>query len=217
VAPAVPVAPAAPAPIAVPTPAPDFAPAGGATAAPAPLADLFDASDRSNVRDIASPKPVGHWTVEADADDATETGGFESFDQLLSRGSSGVPTTTSALILPIVPQQGNGPVALNTGEVMVTGSFDLPRSLGSTGALPDRIDSSEIDRLFEMDDAEPTTGAQPIRASRAVSTHASTRDVITPPKKESRWTVPFILSLSGAVLLVGVAALVIAGFVSGIF
>ncbi|MET1015481.1 MAG: hypothetical protein ABWX76_01600 [Leifsonia flava] len=219
---AVPVVPPAPAPSApiaeAPTPAAVVTPPAVVT----PVASPFDFG---HTDDVLPPKPVGHWSIDADhEDDRDVTGAQPSFDQLLSRGiaaggvsAGGVPTTTSALILPSIPQSGDGAVALTTGEVLVTGSFDLPRSLGSTGAHPDRIDSSEIDRLFELEDAGPATGAQPIRASRAVSGHTSTRDVIQPPQKQSRWTVPFILSISAGVLAVGVVALIIAGLVSGIF
>ena len=220
---AVPVVPSASVPSApiaeAPTPAAIVTPPAVVTP---PVASPFDFG---HTDDVLPPKPVGHWSIDADhEDDRDVTGAQPSFDQLLSRGiaaggvsAGGVPTTTSALILPSIPQSGDGAVALTTGEVLVTGSFDLPRSLGSTGAHPDRIDSSEIDRLFELEDAAPATGAQPIRASRAVSGHTSTRDVIQPPQKQSRWTVPFILSISAGVLAVGVVALIIAGLVSGIF
>lgn len=201
-------------------------PPADAPVAPAPVAPPATSPfDFGHVEDVQPAKPIGHWSIAADhEDDRDVTGVQPSFDQLLSRGiaaggvsAGGVPTTTSALILPSIPQSGDGSVALTTGEVLVTGSFDLPRSLGSTGAHPDRIDSSDIDRLFELEDAAPATGAQPIRASRAVSGHTSTRDVIQPPQKQSRWTVPFILSISAGVLAVGVVALIIAGLVSGIF
>lgn len=182
-----------------------------------PVAEEFDSSDRSRASDVVPPKPVGHWSVDADEVDLDDAAG-QSFDQLISRGGSGgVATTTSALILPSIPQGREGSVALTTGEILVTGSFDLPRSLGSTGAHPDRIDGAEIDDLFDFDEESTTTGAQPIRASRAVSSHTSTRDVLVPPKKESRWSVPFVLTLAGGVLLVSVVALVVAGFVAGVF
>lgn len=210
-----------PGPTAQPAPsqpaATQLAPRQLASVTPAPVRPAFATPD---VEDTGSHKPIGHWSVESDHD--TDPRGMEpqAFDQLLARGSTagGVPTTTNALILPAIPSRGDAPSGtLNTGETLVTGSFDLPSSFGSTGAHPDRIDSSDIDRLFEAEDAAPSTGAQPIRASRAVSSHTATRDVIKPPTKEKRWSVPFVLSLSAAVLAIGVIGLIIAGFVSGIF
>ena len=96
-----------------------------------------------------APKPVGHWTVAAQR--ALDRA--EPFDQLLSRGgvSHGVPTTTNALILPIAARHGplGNPLA-TSGEVIVTGSIDLPRSYGATGVHPSQIDSSDVDRLFDQ-------------------------------------------------------------------
>ena len=192
-------------------------PASAPLAVPPPAAAI--PAQPLSVDDTGSHKPVGHWSVESDHDTDPQGMAPQAFDQLLSRGisSGGVPTTTNALILPAIPSAGDGPSARNTGEVLVTGSFDLPSSFGSTGAHPDRIDSSDIDRMFEAEDDAPATGAQPIRASRAVSSHTATREVIKPPTKEKRWSAPFLLSLAAVVLGVGVIGLVIAGFVSGIF
>lgn len=233
-----PAAASAPAAAAVPAAAPPavaaapvvpalHAPVAAPAEQPKPVAPVTSPYDFARTEDVQPAKPIGHWSVAADHDEDRDVqlGLAPSFDQLLSRGDAGggvsaggVPTTTNALILPSIPQSGDGgPVALTTGEILVTGSFDLPRSLGATGALPDRIDSSEIDRMFELEDAAPSTGAQPIRASRAVSSHTSTRDVIQSAPKQSRWTVPFILSISAGVLAVGVIALIVAGLVSGIF
>jgi len=95
---------------------------------------------------------------------------------------------------------------------MVTGSIDLPKSLGATGQHPDHFDSSDIDRLFEESDAAPaTSGVAPVRASKAVATHTSTRGIITPPKARGN-KLPVVLAVTAAFLAVGVAALLVAGF-----
>ena len=92
---------------------------------------------------MAAPKPVGHWTDQLNV----PLDRAEPFDQLLSRGgvSHGVPTTTNALILPMLPDTGplGNPLA-NSGDVIVTGSVDLPRSVGATGVHPSQIDSSDV-------------------------------------------------------------------------
>ncbi|MFF1632933.1 hypothetical protein [Leifsonia sp. NPDC058248] len=158
--------------------------------------------------------PVGHWTTAAELDDKNQP-----FDQIISRGvgPSGAATTTNALILPTLPTpDATGPLT-STGEILVTGSIDLPRGLGSTGAHPNRIDSSDLDRLLESDENEfNTSEVAPIRASRAVSTHTSTRGVITPPKKRGG-RLPVVLSITAAVLAVGVIGLLIAAYVLNVF
>lgn len=164
--------------------------------------------------------PIGHWSVDADAARAEESQPDQSLDELINRGigSGGIPTTTNALILPSIPHQPSSasPIS-NTGEIMITGSFDLPRSLGSTGAHPNLFDSSEMDHMMDQLDADQLGGdSAPVSASRAVSTHASTRGMLTPPKKQ-RASLPMILVITTAVLAVSVLALFVIGYLSGAF
>ncbi len=154
--------------------------------------------------------PTGHWSTAAELEDGAEP--------ITSRnvGHSTAATTTNALILPALPQaDATGPLT-STGEILVTGSIDLPRTLGATGAH-DRIDSSDIDRLLDGEENEfNTSEAAPVRASRAVSTHTSTRGVIAPPKKRGN-TLPVVLMVTAGVLAVGVIGLLIAAYVLNVF
>ena len=165
--------------------------------------------------------PVGHWSLDRDEDDGSiPASPIEPFDQLMSRGISagGIPTTTNALILPSIPHQGttSGPLT-STGEIMITGSIDLPRSLGSTGAHPNLFDSAEIDHMLDqLDESGHHNDVAPVSASRAVSTHASTRGVLAPPPKRGV-TLPTVLAITVGVLALGVVALFIAGYVFKIF
>ena len=170
----------------------------------------------SNAKNRWTP-PAGHWSVDAARAEAPQPD--QSLDELINHGigARGIPTTTSALILPSIPHQNNSvsPIS-NTGEIMITGSFDLPRSLGSTGAHPNQFDSSEMDHVMDQLDADQLGGdSAPVSASRAVSTHASTRGMLTPPKKH-RASLPMVLVISTAALAVSVLAL-FAGFLLGIF
>lgn len=179
--------------------------------------DLPDSFDGAPGADAVAPQPpIGHWSLDIDVEDDADD---QSFDQVLSRGvgAGGVPTTTNALILPMIPQQGgDGSTPIVTGEMLVTGSIDLP-SLGDTGAHPNLLDSPEVDRLLDqVDDAHPATSAQPVRASRAVSTHTSTRDTLTPPK-QGGLNVPTVLAITAAVLALGVIGLFIGGYIFKIF
>jgi hypothetical protein len=163
--------------------------------------------------------PVGHWSLEQGGQ-SHEHAPSQSLDELINRGvgAGGIPTTTNALILPSIPNQGPSvsPIS-NTGEIMITGSFDLPRSLGSTGAHPNLFDPSELDHVMDQLDAEQLGGdSAPVSASRAVSTHASTRGMLTPPKKQ-RATLPMVLVITTAVLAVSVLALFVTGYLLGIF
>ncbi|TFD67419.1 hypothetical protein [Cryobacterium sp. Hb1] len=164
--------------------------------------------------------PIGHWSVDEDALRVAAPQRDQSLDELINRGigAGGIPTTTNALILPSIPHQGSSvsPIS-NTGEIMITGSFDLPRSLGSTGAHPNLFDSSEIDHMMDQLDADQLGGdSAPVSASRAVSTHASTRGMLAPPKKR-RASLPMILVIATAVLAVSVLALFVTGYLLGNF
>ena len=203
-----PAAPAAPAPGAGSSP---FAPPSVPARAPAPhqVADAAIAEEPA-----AASRPVGHWTSQLDAPIERA----EPFDQLLSRGgiSHGVPTTTNALILPTLPDQGPMSDALaKSGEVIVTGSVDLPRSFGATGVHPSQIDSSDVDRLFDQVEDGASVGA-PVAAKRAISTQNNARTMMAPPKKEGM-NVPLVLAVTAGVLALGVVATLVIGAVAGLF
>jgi hypothetical protein len=181
------------------------------TRAPAPhqIADAAVAD-----QPVAAPKPVGHWTDQLNM----PVDRPEPFDQLLSRGgvSHGVPTTTNALILPTLPDTGpmGNPLA-KSGEVIVTGSIDLPRSFGATGVHPSQIDSSDVDRLFDQVEDGAGVGA-PVAATRAISTQNAARAMMAPPKKEGM-NVPLVLAVTAGVLALGVVATLVIGAVAGLF
>ena len=161
----------------------------------------------------AAPKPVGHWTAQLNAPAERA----EPFDQLLSRGgvSHGVPTTTNALIMPNLPDHGPMGSGMKSGEVIVTGSIDLPRSYGATGVHPSQIDSSDVDRLFDQVEDGAGVGA-PVSATRAVSTQSASRAMMAPPKKEGM-NVPLVLAVTAGVLALGVVATLVIGAVAGLF
>jgi len=187
-------------------------PTAGSSESPAEAA-VAQSDDSADDKQSYQP-PVGHWSQAAELDDKNQP-----FDQIISRsvGASGAATTTNALILPVLPSvDATGPLT-STGEILVTGSIDLPRGLGSTGAHPDRVDSSDLDRLLDGEENEfNTSEVAPIRASRAVSTHTSTRGVITPPKKRGG-KLPIILMITAGVLAVGVIGLLVAAYVLNVF
>ncbi|WP_348787611.1 hypothetical protein [Leifsonia sp. NPDC080035] len=191
----------------IPTPWKDEEkPAAGVEAPDAPDAPAASPEERRPFT-----PPTGHWSTAAELDDKNAP--------VTSRNvaHSTAATTTNALILPSLPQaDATGPLT-STGEILVTGSIDLPRGLGATGAHPDRIDSSDIDRLLDGEENEfNTSEVAPVRASRAISSHTSTRGVITPPKKRGN-TLPVVLMVVAGVLAVGVIGLLVAAYALHLF
>jgi hypothetical protein len=140
-----------------------------------------------------------------------------SFDDLISLRNTAATnsiSTTSALVLPSVPGSGDVGTALDeTGEVIITGSIDLPKSFGSLGAPATGLESNDLDSLLERSEVE-TGGSDvaPVSASRAISTNTSSTSLITPPKR-ARANAPVVLAVTAAVLAVGVVGLLLAVFV----
>jgi hypothetical protein len=164
---------------------------------------------------VTTPKPVGHWTSQLNLPEERP----EPFDQLLSRGAgvSGMPTTTNALILPSLPDHGSigGTPLAPSGEIIVTGSIDLPRSYGATGVHPSQIDSTDVDRLFDQIE-DSGTGVAPVAATRAISTQGATRSMLAPPTKEGM-NVPLVLAVTAGVLALGVVGTLVIGALTGLF
>jgi hypothetical protein len=158
-----------------------------------------------------SPRASGHWRVQAAIKDDELP-----YENTLSRtvGSNTSAITTSALVLPSVPQPDR---ILNsftsTGEILVTGTIDLPRSLGSTGAHPSRIDNSDYED-DPLDSQVAAPDSAPIRAIRAVSTNTSTRGVIETKKPTGTRMLTAVIIVA-SVLCVGLVGLLVFAFATG--
>jgi hypothetical protein len=140
----------------------------------------------------------------------------DTFPPGMSRGfaSGSTGSTPASLVLPAVPNPSELSYSLSTGEILVTGSIDLPRSLGATGAHPDTLDDA-IDHLLDADDEDmKTTGSTPVRAIRAVSSHTSTRGMIA-ARKPSGNRLPMILMVSASAMAAVVATLGIVSIATG--
>jgi hypothetical protein len=153
-----------------------------------------------------STPPTGHWSTQAQLDDETQFG-----DAQLARniGSTSGAITTSALVLPSIPNHEFGP--LSSGELMVTGSISLPASMSATGAHPAQLDESDLDHLLDPGDHQvASTDSQPVRAIKAVSTHTSSRGVIQTVKpKGNRGLTALIIAASGMAVVVGALFIVL--------
>ena len=146
------------------------------------------------------------------------------FDDLISRAvaQEGSTNGTSALILPTMPEDTGGltgPLGA-TGELYVTGSLRLPKSLGETGGHVSLHDSAEIDPITgaeTVDEHGTVAGPAPVSARHAVSARVvSGVPAVAKPTKE-RTKLPLVLGLTGGGLLVVVVGLGIWGASNGMF
>ena len=155
--------------------------------------------------------PTGHWSAQDDVDEDGHG------DGTISRTVGSGISTTNALVLPSIPDGADirGPLT-GAGQIMLTGSIDLPRNLSSTGQS-DRFDGDKIDALFDLSDAEViSTDSSPVRAIRAVSTHASAHGVTHTQKPKGTRALTGLL-IAASSLAVVVAGLLVATFAFNVF
>lgn len=162
---------------------------------------------------MPEPAPVtpatGHWAAQLDED--------EIFETTVSRTVGSTPSTTNALVLPSAPVGSDIRGALTgTGEIMLTGSIDLPANFAATGASS-ALENNGIDALFDSQDAEIiTTDSAPVRAIKAVSTHNSGQGVThTQKPKGTRALTALVIAASS--MAVVVAGLLVAAIAMNLF
>ena len=203
-----PVVAASPAPVAAPPVAQPPAAVQHDVAPPAePLREVVTAPE-------VYATPAGHWSSQGSIDEAYQLAGGPHSRNLAASDA----ITTSALVLPGFPPSApfTGPVS-STGEILVTGSIDLPRSLGMNGLHPSRYDSPDIDAVIDAADREDSApDSAPVRAIRAVSTHTSSQGIINARRPKGN-NLPMVLSITAGVMMVGVVVLVVAGMIFKIF
>lgn len=137
-----------------------------------------------------------------------------SFDQLLAR-STGAVSVSNALILSQAPEVAPISGAMSaTGEVLITGTLNLPEGLGSTGHALGTADGKEVDATLIDGELPAHSSPTPIAASAAISTVKSTGDVIKPPAPEKGSKLVLALAIMAGALglvLVGLLIAIVVG------
>lgn len=143
-----------------------------------------------------------------------------SFDQLISRtaSASGAVSTPNALILSQTPTGVPlvGPVTA-TGEVMITGTFELPEGLGSIGHAPGTTDGHDVDAVLLDGELPPASSPTPIAASAAISTVKQPGEIIRPPAPEKGSKLLVGLIITTGALALAVAVTLVLAFTTGVF
>lgn len=203
-------------------------------------ADAEDAPDDSAAPE-SSEQPSGYsfpdiqppeeWRSVFDDPTRGPTPAVEStgdFDDLISRavaqeGSTG-SAGASALILPSHPEDTGGiagPLGA-TGELFVTGSIELPKSLGETGGHAALHDSIEMEPFLTGEKpaaiGQPTSGGPtPVSALSAVSARRRPEIPVVAEPTKDRSKLPIILALTGGGLLVLLAGAAVYAASQGLF
>lgn len=145
-------------------------------------------------------------------------GDFDALiDRAVAQEGSGSSSGTSALILPHLDETGGLTGSLGaSGELFVTGSFELPKSLGETGGHSSLIDALDDDDDFAFGGGLQDSGEiAPVSAAQAVSARSKAAVVAEPEKEKSRK--PLIYILTGGGLLIAIAGLATWAITTGFF
>lgn len=177
------------------------------------LADVDDSDDEDLAADSnPTVNPAFGQGVLSDAADSTKPF-TPSFDELLTVGDSTGSQHLAPNTLIFNPSPGDGslsgPVA-STGEILVTGSYELPKGLGSQGHAHGTTDGKDVDAVLIDGELPPASSPTPIAASSAVSTIKPAGEVIRPPAPEKGNKLMLILAIvaGGLALALGVALIV---------
>jgi hypothetical protein len=142
-----------------------------------------------------------------------------SFDQLIARSASatGSIATPNALILSQTPTGAPlvGPITA-TGEVLITGTFELPEGLGSVGHAPGTADGKDIDVALIDGELPAASSPTPIAASAAISTvRNSGEEIIRPPAPEKGSRLMLALVITAGVLALALAGVLVLAITTG--
>ncbi|GGD84723.1 hypothetical protein [Microbacterium murale] len=142
-----------------------------------------------------------------------------SFDELITADSGGSQhLAPNTLIFNPSPGGGSlsGPVA-STGEILVTGSYELPRGIGSQGHAHGAADGKETDAVLIDGELPPSSSPTPIAASSAISTIKPAGEVIRPPAPEKGNKLMLTLAITAGGLALALAVALIVAFTTNIF
>lgn len=177
------------------------------------LADVDEADD-SDITEDERPTVSPAFGQELLSDPAETKKPFvPSFDELLTVGDSTGSQHLAPNTLIFTPSPGDGslsgPVA-STGEILVTGSYELPKGLGSQGHAHGTTDGKDVDAVLIDGELPPASSPTPIAASSAVSTIKPAGEVIRPPAPEKGNKLMLILAIvaGGLALALGVSLIV---------
>ncbi|ALX67110.1 hypothetical protein [Microbacterium sp. XT11] len=152
------------------------------------------------------------------SDSAVPASTPSSFDDILGAGdSAGSHVASNTLIFNPPPGEGSlsGPVA-STGEILVTGSYELPQGLGSQGHAHGTADGKEVDAVLIDGELPPASSPTPIAASSAVSTIKPAGEVIRPPAPEKGNRLMLILAIVAGGLALALGVVLVVAFTTNV-
>ena len=141
---------------------------------------------------------------------------IDSFDALIGDSTGSHHAAPNALIFQQAPAglSLSGPVA-STGEILVTGSYELPSGLGSRGHADGMADGKEVDAVLVDGELAAASSPTPIAASAAIGTIKPAGEVIRPPEPEKGNKLMFALTITAGALAVALVGALIVAITTG--
>lgn len=182
----------------------------------AAFAEAHESETEEQAKSVVSPTLGASLLEGGPVGEPTAVEFPPSFDQLLSR-STGAVSVPNTLIVSQAPEVAPliAPVTA-TGEVIVTGTFNLPEGLGSTGHAHGTADGKEIDATLIDGELPSHSSPTPIAASAAVSTVKMPGEVIKPPAPEKGGKLMMSLAITAGVLALALVGVLIFAFATGV-
>jgi hypothetical protein len=133
-----------------------------------------------------------------------------------STSNLGAEPVTASIIIDQVPDLENNQIVITgTGQVMTTGSIEIPKSVQTTGSLMVVADSEQADEALTEDSLNSfVSSVAPIRAAGIAKTRAKTVE-LTLVTRKGQGQVYAVMST--AVLMITIGSLIVAAFMLGIF
>lgn len=133
-----------------------------------------------------------------------------------STSNLGAEPVTASIIIDRVPDLENNQIVIQgTGQVMTTGSIELPKATQTTGSITVIADSEQADEAIVEDSLNSfVSSVAPIRAAGIAKTRAKTVE-LTLVTRKGQGQVYAVMST--AVLMITIGSLIVAAFMLGIF
>jgi hypothetical protein len=133
-----------------------------------------------------------------------------------STSNLGAEPVTASIIINTVPDLENSPIVISgTGAVMTTGSIEVPQIDPTTGSIAVINQSQQADEAVVEDSLNSfVSSVAPIRAAGIAKTRARTVE-LTLVTRKGQGQVYAVMST--AALMITIGALIVAGFMLGIF
>lgn len=133
-----------------------------------------------------------------------------------STSNLGAEPVTASIIIDRLPELENNQIVITgTGQVMTTGSIEVPKAIHTTGSITVIADSEQADEAIAEDSLNSfVSSVAPIRAAGIAKTRAKTVE-LTLVTRKGQGQVYAVMST--AVLMITIGSLIVAAFMLGIF